>query len=159
MSVSVICAATPSHFTTAARLIAAYRDFLDAHDLHDCSTGSIGEEIADLSKRYKVEKGGVLVAYKGQDAAGVIAVEELAPGIAELRRLFVADAYRGHGVGKALMQAAVQRARECGYARVRLDTFRSKPQGQNLYKKLGFYEIPPYSDLPPERVIFMEYMV
>lgn len=43
---------------------------------------------------------------------GCAALEIYSPKLAELRSLAVEPAYRGHGVGKLLVQACVQRARE-----------------------------------------------
>jgi len=63
------------------------------------------------------------------------------PQIAELKRLYVRPQGRGMGVGWALTEQAIDRARKVGYNTIRLDTLATCPMPK-LYRKLGFKEIP-----------------
>ena len=42
------------------------------------------------------------------------------------------------------------------YRCVRLDTFRAVDFAGKIYREAGFTEVPPYSNLPADKVIFME---
>jgi len=64
-----------------------------------------------------------------------------------MRTLFVRPAYRGLGVGKKLAEASLSAARKFGYSTVRLDTLAFMHSAQNLYRSLGFYDIPAYRDI------------
>jgi ribosomal protein S18 acetylase RimI-like enzyme len=55
-----------------------------------------------------------------------------------LEDLFVADEARGHGVGRALVELAIERARARGAARIELDTSESNTAAIALYESLGF---------------------
>jgi len=46
-------------------------------------------------------------------------------------------AYRGRGLGTALMQAMIQRLKVCGYSRVSLSVTKENP-ACHLYRRLGF---------------------
>jgi RimJ/RimL family protein N-acetyltransferase len=46
--------------------------------------------------------------------------------------------YRGHGLGRRLMEAAITRAWETGLERVELEFFASNLRAKALYEKLGF---------------------
>jgi GNAT superfamily N-acetyltransferase len=55
---------------------------------------------------------------------------------------------RGIGVGKALVEAAIQTARDLGYGEIKLDTLPQMAGAIALYKKSGFAPIPPYGSHP-----------
>lgn len=55
-----------------------------------------------------------------------------------LEDLFVHEAARGTGLGRATMVRALERARERGAKRVQLDANESNPRALALYESLGF---------------------
>jgi GNAT superfamily N-acetyltransferase len=55
-----------------------------------------------------------------------------------LEDLFVRESERGHGLGRALVRAAMDRARERGCARIELDTEEANRPAVGLYESLGF---------------------
>ena len=79
----------------------------------------------------------------------------LEANICEMKRLYVAPAGRGQGLGKALTLALIEAARTSGYREMRLDTLPSMADAQKLYRALGFTEIAPYYDTPIAGTVFM----
>jgi putative acetyltransferase len=63
---------------------------------------------------------------------------------------------RGKGFGRALAKAVIERAREIGYASMKLDTLESLMEANALYRSLGFRNCPPYYHNPCEHPVFME---
>lgn len=131
-----------------------------ALDLHEFTSEHTYD---DLRKKFPGDhvppQGCLLIAQSDGQTAGCIALGPLAPGIAELRTLYVRPAFRGLGVGKALALAALQQARDLGYTTVRLDTLNFMHSAQGLYHALGFTDIPPYLQLSPalqQYICFME---
>ena len=55
-----------------------------------------------------------------------------------LEDLFVRAGARGRGVGRALAEAAVARARELGCRRIELDANEANSAARTLYEQLGF---------------------
>ena len=55
-----------------------------------------------------------------------------------LEDLYVAAGARGSGMGRALTEAVIERARERGCRRVELDVNSENPAAQALYRSLGF---------------------
>jgi len=81
--------------------------------------------------------------------AGCVAVRTLAPGTAEMKRLFVRSDARGRGVGRQLAMAAIEHARAGGHTRLLLDTIAERMgEAVSLYRSLGFRECAPYSGTP-----------
>jgi ribosomal protein S18 acetylase RimI-like enzyme len=54
--------------------------------------------------------------------------------------VFVSADARGSGLGRALVSAAIDRARERGCRRIELDTGADNAPAQGLYRSLGFFD-------------------
>ncbi len=85
---------------------------------------------------YLVESDGQAVAMGG--------LRHSENGIAELKRVYVRPAGRGHRLGEALAQQLVADARVFGYQRVRLDTLPFMQRAQAIYEAMGFTDCAPY---------------
>jgi GNAT superfamily N-acetyltransferase len=57
-----------------------------------------------------------------------------------LEDLFVVEDRRGEGLGRALLEACIDRARERGCARLQLDTNEINERARKLYGSVGFVE-------------------
>lgn len=114
-------------------------------------------ELANLPGDYAPPHGRLLVATEDNQLAGCIALRKLAPGVCEMKRLFLRPAYRGNGRGRVLVQAIIDEARNLGYTTMRLDTLPGRmDKAIALYQSIGFVEIEPYYENPVESAKFME---
>ncbi len=147
-------AETPQDFAVARDLIQEYADWLGV----DLCFQNYEEELARLDAIYSPPTGRLYLAMKGEGAAGCIGLRALdAPGEGELKRLYVRPACRGLGLGKALVQRAIDAARQIGYRLLRLDTWPPRmPEAQAMYRRLGCVETPPYYNNPVPGVVFMQ---
>lgn len=91
-------------------------------------------------------------AWDGETLAGCGAIKHLGDGHGELKSMRASPAYRGRGVGKAILGRLLAEARARGYARVSLETGRPAAfqPAQNLYRAHGFAECPPFGDYAPD---------
>jgi GNAT superfamily N-acetyltransferase len=95
----------------------------------------------------------MIVAEADDGLLGIAALRTLAPGVAEVKRMYVAPRARGLHLGSALLDAVLWEAREVlRVATVRLDTCRFMTDAQRLYQSRGFVECPPYagSEIPAD---------
>jgi ribosomal protein S18 acetylase RimI-like enzyme len=114
------------------------------------------QELATLPGKYAPPAGAILLAWVDDSLAGCVALRPIEPGICEMKRLWVREAFRGLRLGEILGQAIVTRARETGYLRMRLDTLAQMKAAQSLYRRLGFAEIGPYYRNPLPGVVYLE---
>ncbi len=123
----------------------------------DLAYQDFAAELAGLPGRYGPPGGALLLA---RDEAGVplgcVALRSSGPaGTAEMKRLYVAPAGRGRGLGRALAEAIVAEAARLGYREIRLDTLPDMEAAQALYRELGFLPVEPYYQTPVDGTIFL----
>jgi GNAT superfamily N-acetyltransferase len=63
---------------------------------------------------------------------------------AELKRMYVAPAARGLGLGRRILAALEAQARRLGYVAVVLETGNRQPEALRLYESAGYERIPCY---------------
>ncbi len=122
----------------------------------DLGFQNFSDEMAALPGDYESPDGCILLALRSDVPAGCVALRKLSKGICEMKRLYVKPEYRGHGIGNILAQAVIEKARNIGYDRMRLDTVPSMETARALYNSLGFKEIAPYRYNPIDGAMFME---
>jgi ribosomal protein S18 acetylase RimI-like enzyme len=118
---------------------------------------SFDAELAGLPGEYRPPEGRLLLAFSHKTAAGCVALRRLEHSICEMKRLYVRPEFRGRGLGRDLVLALIERARESSYERMRLDTIAaSMTEAVGLYRSLGFEEIAPYHNKPIPGAIHLE---
>src|ERR1044071_6005593 len=102
-------------------------------------------ELSTLPGDYAPPDGRLLLAKIDDQIAGCIALRKLAPGICEMKRLFVRPRYRSTGLGRDLVNTILDEARKLGYTHMRLDPLPGRmDKAIALYRSIGFVDIEPY---------------
>lgn len=84
----------------------------------------------------------ILVMYDKDIPIASVALKPIKDGVTEVARVYTEEKYRGNGLAKILIEKIIQFAREQGYEKVILDTWKRSSSARRLYEKLGFTEIP-----------------
>lgn len=133
-------------------------------DIAACSLEHQGfnDELRSLPGRYALNRGGCLLLAQSDDRpAGCIAMRALpdvGPGVCEMKRLYVRPLFRGHGIGRLLVERLIEEARTAGYDLMKLDTDSDArfAAAIALYRSVGFVECPRYNADPDPRTMWFE---
>lgn len=141
---NIIHADTPEHIAAVRTLFREYESFLNL----DLCFQDFENELAGLPGKYAPHQGALLLAVKGTDICGCVALRQLKPAVCEMKRLFVRPKHRGLGIGRALAKKIIAEAKAKEYAAMRLDTLAQLAVAIQLYERLGFRKIAPYYHNP-----------
>ena len=90
--------------------------------------------------------GAFVIAYVEDEAVGCGAVRRLDEETAELKRMYVVPSLRGHGIGRAIVEALEREARALGASKVVLETGTRLAQAIKLYERMGYVPIPLFGE-------------
>ena len=139
----------------ARNLFEEYRGTL----FFDLCFQNFDEELANLPGEYAPPTGCLLLATYQGNAAGCVALRRIDKTICEMKRLFVRPQFQRKGIGWALAEAVIERAKRAGYKQMRLDTAPTMNAARDLYESLGFEEIEAYRYNPLKGAVFMELLL
>ena len=63
------------------------------------------------------------------------------PGLAEIKRMYVAEPYRRRGLARVVLAELEATARAAGMTRIRLETGHAQPEAMQLYDTSGYVRI------------------
>ncbi len=88
---------------------------------------------------YLIERGGAVIGMGG--------IRRVRDGVCEMKRVYLRDAAKGLGLGRALVERLMADAAGFGYRQMLLDTAPTLTTAIALYQRLGFAPIPPYPEV------------
>lgn len=118
--------------------------------------GGFDRELAALPEPYERPGGRLLLLRADGDVAGCGGLCPIAPDAAEMKRMWLRPAHRGKGLGRVVADALIAAAREEGYRVVRLETLSVMPTARELFRGMGFREIPHEKKNPFPGSVLME---
>jgi ribosomal protein S18 acetylase RimI-like enzyme len=146
--ISLITPASPEEVEAVRVIFQEYADSLSV----DLCFQDFEQELTSLPGDYQAPRGALLLAWVDDDVAGCCALRPIDNvdyvNAAEMKRLYVRNAFRGFGLGRELASRTLDLARQAGYSHVLLDTLDEMQAARSLYLDLGFEEIPPYYHNP-----------
>ena len=151
--IRIAAAEGPGDIETVRRMFLEYQESIGVHLCFQ----DFDRELETLPGRYAPPGGCLLLAWDGDDLAGIVGMWPLgSDGASEMKRLYVRPPWRGIGLGRRLAEAAVEAALKAGHRSICLDTLEFMTEARSLYRDMGFTEIPAYYDNPLESVVYME---
>jgi putative acetyltransferase len=99
------------------------------------------EDLAAMSAAYEGSGAAYFVAELGGEIVGGSGIGPLPgaePHVCELRKMYLLAGARGRGIGRRLLEACVQTAREIGYRECYLETLAEMDRARDLYERFGF---------------------
>jgi ribosomal protein S18 acetylase RimI-like enzyme len=149
---------------TVRRLFRDYREWLANHKDTAASAqmnvqaglSQIDKQIAELPGEYGPPRGEVILAFAQEALVACGALRELEPKVGEIKRIYVRADHRGPVFGPRLTRALLDRARELGYERVRVDTLPTMAAAIQFYPAMGFEPMAAYWPHPVAGSHFFE---
>jgi len=109
------------------------------------------EVLGDPEAKILNSGGHVFMGVDGEEAVACCALIPRESGCFELGKMAVAEARRGEGIGRKLVEYAIAQARVIGATRLYLESNAKLPNAVHIYETSGFRH------LPPERVVPSKY--
>jgi len=107
---------------------------LEAHDL---------VQLRDPEGNIILPGGQIVMAVAGEERIGCCALILVAPGVFEVAKMAVSERYRGHGIGRKLLEYTIAQARLLGAHTLELASNSKLANAVHLYESLGFRHLPP----------------
>lgn len=99
----------------------------------------VDHEVLSNPERYILEPGGaILFALLGEEVVGTCALLQESPGVFELTKMAVTDRHQGMGIGRVLLEAAIEEYRRRGGTRLFLESNSRLKPAIKLYQRMGF---------------------
>ena len=133
-------ATTPREWDEAQRLVREYAASLNV----DLAFQNFAHELQHFTTEYAAPTGAFILAEDAGQYVACIGLRQFSEGIGEIKRLYVAPAARGRGLGRLLVERIIADARQIGYGSLLLDTLPFMKEAQSLYLALGFKPTAPY---------------
>jgi GNAT superfamily N-acetyltransferase len=125
---------------------------------YDDATELIAELDADLAVRYgsdddpvlahpeefELPHGRFFVVTEDDVPLGCAGIRRIAPGTAELKRMYVRPAARGRGLARLLLATCERAAADLGYDELWLETGDAQPEAVALYLSAGYAPVPSF---------------
>jgi ribosomal protein S18 acetylase RimI-like enzyme len=146
----------PQNDVELAAVKALFEEYARSLNFSLCFQG-FDQEMATFPAKYAPPTGALLLATVEEQPAGAVALWQQAPGICEMKRLYVRPEFRGHALGRRLAESIVAEGKAMGYRAMRLDTIKSSmATAKAMYQRMGFREVEAYYDSPIADVCYME---
>ena len=133
-NVEIVEAVTTADYAVGRAMFEEYARAIDV----DLCFQDFAAELERLSVMYAPPAGALLLARAGEAVAGCVGLRKFRDDVCEMKRLYVAPAFRGRHLGRRMAEDIARRARELGYRTLVLDTLGTMEAAQRLYLSMGF---------------------
>lgn len=103
-------------------------------------SGSTDKDLDSIEQNYFANNGFFGVVEENGSIVATVGLHKVDGDTCELRKMHSLPTQRGKGLGKAMIEFALSKAKELGYKRVVLETASPLKEAIGLYKKYGFKE-------------------
>ncbi|MHA2339808.1 MAG: GNAT family N-acetyltransferase [Candidatus Hodarchaeales archaeon] len=115
------------------------------YDIKNFAAVGVNKSLEEINKFFPPS--GCLILCKNEnEIVGTACMRQIGEKIGEIKRMYVRPAFRGGGIGRTLLEKLIDKARDFGYSRIRLDTGPFMKKAHELYYSFGFRNIDSYPE-------------
>ena len=105
---------------------------------------STDADLKDIEQSY-LKRGGAFYVLEDKPGSiiGAYGLYRIDEATCELRKMYLQESFRGRGLGKLLLEDALEKARRMGFEKVTLETASVLTEAISLYRSYGFVEYQP----------------
>lgn len=133
---------------------ALFQEYWDSFAFSPCFQ-HFDRELRALPGEYAPPAGRLGLSMVEEQPAGCIAMRSVDARTCEMKRLYVRPAYRGGGVGNALVRWIIEQARVAGYRGLYADTMPVMREALAMYERIGFTRTAPYTEEPTDGAVYL----
>ncbi len=117
---------------------------LQEYKLNPLESGK-DNDLNDIEQNYFKKDGyfGIVIDIHSHKIVGTFGLYSVNKDVCELRKMYLLKQARGKGIGKYMLNYAIEIAKEKKYKKIILETITPLKEAISLYKKTGFKEIMP----------------
>jgi len=124
------------------KILALIEKILKEYDL-SISPSETDKDLSDIHHYYFKNNGLFEILEENGALIGTYGLYAISKAVCELRKMYLLPSHQGKGLGKLIMDRAIQKAKELGYKTMILETNQKLDKAVGLYKKYGFIEYQP----------------
>ncbi len=144
---AAVTVAAPGSPEARAVLTAYFRDIVSRYHRREATPGEVQAAMAaEPSDDLCPPHGLFLLARRDDAVIGCAGLRLLPARTGEITRVFVVRGARRLGVGRQLLRAVEDAARQHAVSRLRLDTRGDLAEARQLYTANGYQEVAPFND-------------
>ncbi|OLP53878.1 hypothetical protein BJF92_04660 [Rhizobium rhizosphaerae] len=153
--ITIAPAGDPDQFAAAAALLSAFAAWdaaqaaqvgLEPQLVLDLFHAD--EDQVSLMQKFAAQDAALLLAYQDGDCLGTLGIAPFDTGRMELHSFYIDPAARGQGIGRRLIEAAVDFAVSQGQQTLLVQTTVYMQAALSLYHATGFAPAPPFRQIP-----------
>jgi GNAT superfamily N-acetyltransferase len=104
-----------------------------------------GRDVTELSVvEFTPPRGIFMIGWDADQPVACGGVRLVAPGVGELKRMYVVPAARRRGIARVMLANLESQARLLGVAQLRLETGLHQPEALSLYASAGYVDAEPF---------------
>ncbi len=124
------------------------RQYFDELDQRFAGGFDVARSLSADPQETRPPRGAFLLARLDDEVIGCGALKCLEPGVASIKRMWIAPDCRGMGFGRRILQALEVQAKALGVSLLRLETNRHLGGADVFYRRHGYRDVPPFNDDP-----------
>ena len=124
----------------------------------------VGADVLEIDVAHEARedsgKNFFIVALDEKDnVVGCASLRQFEPQVGQIRRMWVNQVLRGHGIGRRLLSALEGAGAVAGFEFIRLEVYEALSEAVLLFETSGYMQVDPWEESPPDLKAYQKQLV